>query len=56
MSEMRYRHFLLFDAVAVAVWATAVALLGYFLDVRGWTWWTRSCPGSGGVSSLCWCS
>jgi membrane protein DedA with SNARE-associated domain len=34
MSEMRYRHFLLFDAVAVAVWATAVALLGYFLSAR----------------------
>jgi undecaprenyl-diphosphatase len=34
MSDMPYGQFLLFDAVAVAVWAAAVALLGYFLSAR----------------------
>src|SRR5262245_57945543 len=34
MSDMRYSVFVLFDAIAVAVWATAITLLGYFLNAR----------------------
>jgi len=34
MGDMPYARFVLFDALAVAVWATAVALLGYVLSAR----------------------
>jgi membrane protein DedA with SNARE-associated domain len=32
MSEMAFPKFLLFDAIAIAMWAVAVTLLGYFLN------------------------
>jgi membrane-associated protein len=32
LSRMRYRRFLAFDVPAIVVWATAIVLLGYFLE------------------------